>query len=305
MTACIHPAVEALGRVRNGVAPEGPVDLLWSEGKSSIYRISQPECSIIAKHCLAHVAQRERQCYEEILPLLPVRSLEYYGYAEDDGAHGWIFTEDSGGRSYSDQNGSHRRRAAQWFAAMHSATSMKRWTLADRTPAGYLAQLRAARANVLASQNNRVLPDCDKPFLLDLVRKLDRVEARWDRVQSACDAAPYSFVHADLQPKNLHVRPGGRQTRIFPLDWEHSGWGSPAVDLAYLDADCYQHSIQPQWREFTLADARRLARLGRLMQTIAAIEWGSQTLGSKYVEDAIQDIRCYHLPDFIDELLDC
>lgn len=44
------------------------------------------------------------------------------------------------------------------------------------------------------------------------------------------DGLPGCWCHHDLNPGNLLAR----QDRLFVIDWEYSGWGNPAFDLASL-----------------------------------------------------------------------
>jgi aminoglycoside phosphotransferase (APT) family kinase protein len=85
-------------------------------------------------------------------------------------------------------------------------------------------------------------------------------------------------VHGDFRPKNVYLRPAGSGIACYPIDWETAGWGVPAADLTRIDTTVYW-SVAREWREgLTLDTVNRLAQIGQVFRTIAAIDWECTSL---------------------------
>jgi hypothetical protein len=60
--------------------------------------------------------------------------------------------------------------------------------------------------------------------------------------------------------------------------WPPSRRGTAAVDLAFLDLAAYAETVLPHWRNSSFSELSRLQRAGRLLQSVAAIEWATRKL---------------------------
>jgi len=57
-----------------------------------------------------------------------------------------------------------------------------------------------------------------------------------------------------------------------------AGYGPPAVDLTRIDLHTYWSTIRSSWPEVGFETIERLARAGRVLQWVAAVDWESASL---------------------------
>ena len=98
------------------------------------------------------------------------------------------------------------------------------------------------------------------PGLLAEAEALERAVGRIDMV----------FGHNDLLPGNF-LHDG---TRMWLIDWDYAGWGSPLFDLGGLSANCGLDAGQEEWilhRYFGQAPDADLWRRYRAMKAAAAL----------------------------------
>src|SRR3990172_4316149 len=116
-----HPATLAWRQINGSRAPQA-IEVLQKQKKSEVYRllkgIRNGE-SIIAKRCVTKTGKFERVIYEEILPLLPVSQLQYYGSFQENDSYMWLFLADAGKSLFSITDKSHRGLAAHWLGGLH------------------------------------------------------------------------------------------------------------------------------------------------------------------------------------------
>src|SRR6266705_1549824 len=117
-------AVRLWELLQDGRSSARHTEVLQAGRKSAVCRLigAEPKVeSIIAKRCPTETALVERFVYETILPQLPVPSLRWYGFIEEEyGEFCWFFIEDAAGCEYSPHTPEHRVLASQWLAAIHS-----------------------------------------------------------------------------------------------------------------------------------------------------------------------------------------
>jgi hypothetical protein len=306
MTAYLaRRALDAFARLEGASGADvESVRLIQESSKSQVYRFVWKGERIIGKRCEVEAARIERMVYERVLPVLAYPSLKYYGHVEDDPESGWIFLADTGGLEYCASIEPHRIAAARWAAALHTAgTALRVAGLPDRTPRSYLARLHSARANILDAIATAPLAGPDMALLTSILTQFDSIEDRWSELSQACEAVPLTFVHGDLQPKNLHVSSNGTSVSVFAIDWEYSGWGSPVSDFAFLDETTYFAAIRDRWAVPSRNEFKRLATIGYLFHNIAGIEWASKSLPHDH---AFEDLRWYvkAVPETIGNLSD-
>ena len=235
-----HPAVRAW--LSLGGAQPHAVDVLKSARfrKRGVYRLEEagPDGSpVIAKICKRKTAEVEAAVYEELLPCLPMPSLRYYGkLLDEDRQHCWLFMEDAGVERYSPEQAEHRRLAARWLATiqLHAAEFVRTSYLPDRGPRHYMVHLLNAREEISRHIRREDAATEGGLVLADLLSKLDLVESGWGEVTAFCDTLPETVVHGDLVPKNLRILRRGGDFGLAVFDWETSGLGVQAPDLAQL-----------------------------------------------------------------------
>ena len=98
--------------------------------------------------------------------------------------------------------------------------------------AHHLRTLRLARADILRGLGDPALTRDDVTLLATVVSQCQAIAARWAELEAICALTPPTVVHGDFAPKNMRVA----AANLRPFDWGSAGWGSPAVDLAQVDA---------------------------------------------------------------------
>jgi hypothetical protein len=181
--------------------------------------------------------------------------------------------------------------AAHWVAVMHTAatTLTPPPALPDAGPERFLAHLIKGREAIRRSLvTSNTLDGARRLILERIVGQADRLEARWDLICGLCDDAPATLVHGDFRPKNVFVRRDA--TDLVAFDWETAGWGPPAPDLTRIDAEAYWRGVRTSWG-VSLETVLRWARVGRVFQLLAAIDWESTDLVFDTPETLAQPIE--------------
>ncbi len=279
-----HPALLAWEGFQSVQETPARIEVLRQHGVTGVYRLVGvgPAGNVIAKRTPAAKAQVERTVYEGVLPHAAVTSPRYYGARPvDDGAAAfWMFLEDVGADRYSDQSAAHMTLTARWIAQLHGAVTgvAAARTLPDGGPGRYQAHLAGAREKIERRLPGPDLTNDDVAMLEGVVDRLNRVDAHWSHIESCCVGLPPTVVHGDFRPKNVYLRTNGCGVACYPIDWETAGWGVPAADLTRVDLHAYW-SVAREWCEgVTFEDVRRLAWLGQVFRTLAAIDWETASL---------------------------
>jgi thiamine kinase-like enzyme len=274
------------------------------DAKSGIYRLERAGPSgsnVIAKRCTRPTALIERQVYERVLPRLSVPAPDYYGSLDEPGQpFVWLFLEDAGNTKMAQADAD---LAAEWLAHLHAdaAALATEVELPDRGPNHYLAELRTADAMFATFLREDRTPDDVRRALHILRRLIPGVTARWDAMRSVCACFPRTLVHGDFARQNIRLRLTTSRTQLLALDWETAGWGSPAADIPHWPTRFKRPRAAvpggkpPSWngavplgpyadrlgipRGGTRGrDLERLARVGTIFRTIAAIRWAADEI---------------------------
>jgi len=299
-----HPAVTAWQKLNpDRVEPEMIVVLKEQSNehhKSAVFRlegVGPAGKAVIGKRCQRSTAILERTIYEEILPHLPMPSLQYYGFLEElQGEFCWLFMEDARGEAFSPGTAQHRALAARWLGTMHTSAAefVDTALLPDRGPRFYLEQLQLGANTILQSLDNPMLNNDNIAILRTILAQYELLESRWGEVELLCDNIPQTLVHGDFVAKNIYVRTDEEGSNVLPFDWEMAGWGVPTADLSQAppssthfcanpDITEYWAIVRNFWPDLEIQILRRLARFGTLCRLLAAIEWAAQSLASEWV----------------------
>src|SRR5881296_3551681 len=305
-----HPAVVAWCRLHPNAEPLRITPLKVRRKKNQVYRldgIGWAGAPVIAKRCPKAVALVERTVYEEILPRTAVPSLHHYGFIEEpDGEYSWLFMEEATGADYSNLLADHRALAARWLGLLHSAAvhTAAAARLPDASPGRYLALLGQTRDLIQQHLDNPVLSPDDVAFIEEIRVRLDDLAAHWSRMEAICSRIPQTLVHGDFSGKNMRLRPADGDTAVVVFDWEHAGWGTPAVDLAQLtvpshrlsanpDISTYWSTVRERWPDVSLEAWRQLAYCGTVCRTMSALYWDAHNLTNDWAQSFVRSMQTY------------
>ena len=220
---------------------------------------------------------------EEFLEPLGVPILRFYGFADDpDPRHGWLFMEEATGQPYSPLNPEHRAVAGRWLATIHGGLCQPGLAarLPSLRPADYLERLRSSRDSLVQLLADVELPSGDVRTMRAIIAHYDVLETCWSRLEEACEAAPRTVVHGDFVIKNVRVRSTASGLALLVFDWELSGWGTPAADLAQLtggmvnpDLAAYRSARLASGFHLDNRSLERLANCGEFLRLIDEIAW--------------------------------
>lgn len=279
-----HPAVLAWAAVTGSARVPASVVVIRERPSphKGIYRLADVGAdgtAVFAKRAPAAQILLERIVHEQFLPRLGLSAPRYYGTGLD-GPHGWLFLEDVGDARYLQTEPDQARVAARWLGTLHVAAARIGAAdgLPDAGPSRYLHQLRAARGKVHDSLGRWTFAPAEVETLVTIMSWCDAIEARWADVEAGCAGVPATLVHGDFQPKNVFVRSNGRGLQVFPIDWEMAGWGLPPVDLTRIDVAAYWRVVREAWPDLDFVTVERLARYGRVLEAVAAVDWECESL---------------------------
>lgn len=300
-----YSAVQAWNKLCSKTSAPNSVEVLQEVKKgnsqSCIYRLNgvgPGGTSVIAKRSAARCAHVEQTIYHEILRLLPIQSLSFYGCVDEpETEYSWLFLEDAGGEEFAYSIEEHRRLAARWLGRMHVSASRVPASsrLPDRGPQHYLDHLRFTRQIIQRNLGNSALTSRDLQVVEGVLSQGHLLESRWDRVEELCHRFPRTLVHGDFAKKNFRVRSTKSGINLLAFDWEVAGYGIPAPDIAELsgrgvprqrvdrylpDTELVDYwSVVPEsWSDLGLTALKELAELGAVFRLLAAISWESESI---------------------------
>ena len=308
-----HPAVEAWNKLYPEQVEPKQIEVLKQRTNGAVYRlvgVGSENSTVIAKRCRHEKAAIERSVYTEILPHLPVPTIQYYGCVEvEDDQFCWLFLEDVGDERFSPFVEGLPALAAQWLGSMHIAADSLRvkTVLPERGPDHYLMYLRSARK---AIRQNRVIPSLkftDQTILHNIVSMCEFLEANWVQIGAFCDRMPRTFIHGDCLVKNVHVRTTPDGLTIAPFDWAGSGWGLLATDFGQLglpyhhlpptdpDYATYFSIVRDHWPGLDIHMVEQLANLGQMFWSLKVISLGVQEFDFKeaHIESIMSNLSVY------------
>jgi phosphotransferase family enzyme len=280
-----HPALRAWRSFLSRREPAQRIEVLREHGVNAVYRllgVATASGSVIAKRMPQAKARTERTLYERVLPQLPLTVPRYYGAlaAEGSEAETWLFLEDVGSERYSDTRPDHLALTARWVAQLHgsAATVADAHELSDGGPARYHRHLVSAAEKLEQRLSGPDLIGGDRALLRGIAAQVRGLAARWTSVAALCEGLPATVVHGDFRPKNVYVRAAGDRLACYPIDWETAGWGVPAADLTRIDVAVYWSAAREWCEGLSLDTVYRLAQVGQVFRTIAAIDWECTSL---------------------------
>jgi hypothetical protein len=314
-----HRSVKAWRLLEPGSPAPERIEILKLKTKSAVYRLAgvgPGGSAVIAKRCRAATAAMERTIYDEFLADLPLPALRCHGFVPD-GDFGWLFVEDAGRHAYSPDHGEHRALAGRWLGTIHRTPLSPAFQarLPDRGPGHYLQSVRSARATMLEHVDSPVLSADEAAPMRTVIAQCDVIEAHWEELEKFFEGWPRSLVHGDFVIKNLKLRNGVADPALLVYDWEMSGWGVPATDLAQSLGRCASPDLETYCAALKQdspgrgndaaspsGDLRRLADYGRLLRLVDKIYWDTVSIGGNTREFLIRPVLT--LRDYEPQLTD-
>ena len=181
--------------------------------------------------------EREILTYERILGPLNLGTARFLGAEVDPQLpRCWLFLEwVKGPLLWQLGRIRHWQQAARWLATLHHETlrlddlenhlkPVHPLSYDARAYANWMARAEAVLGDTLLRDDRRAAREFAK-----IVRRYDRV------IQRLCQL-PKTLVHSEFFPANIVMRWTGTEHRVCPIDWELTGWGPGALDLAALAA---------------------------------------------------------------------
>ncbi len=301
-----HPAVQAWRELQSVRTEPERIEILKGKLPNQAKRSKRFVCrlvgmgpagsAVIGKRCWRFNAVIESAIYKEMLPYLPIPSLNYYGLVEEaNGKFCWLFLEDAGEEAYSALVAEHRALSAQWLGLMHtSATQVTPPAcLPDKGPKHYLKRLQFARNAILRNLVNLALQADDLAILDAIVGQYDVLESHWGQVAEFCEGIPQTLVHGDFVKKNLRVRSNHAGTDLLSFDWGEAGWGAPATDIKDVDVTGYWSVVRHHWPWLNVQAIQRLAIVGKIFRCLDAICWELPRFKKEWLETPMSNMRIY------------
>lgn len=267
--------------------------------KSTVVRlggVTGYEGSIMAKRCPTPQARIEHLVYTKILSQIPYPALHSFGMMEGPSSgYSWLFVEEATGEEYSYKDVGHRTLAAEWLGILHvtAAELTAQYDLPARDLEHYLGLANLAQRTLEESSANPALTGEQLQVINDLKKQSELLQSRIPEIQPILDSMPKTIVHGGFYGKNARV--GWRQGRqvILAYDWESTGWGYPAIDLAFVDLELYQTYCSAYGLDLSLSSLRELAVFGKMLWVVKAIPGEGKTLASPWLDKVMYKLAYY------------
>jgi Ser/Thr protein kinase RdoA (MazF antagonist) len=200
----------------------------------------------------------------------------------------------------------HRRVAGRWLARLHVGAAERVLTgLPNRGLEQFLMALRTGASATEWVADHPDLSTDERTGLRRARRALDVTEARWPEIQALAAPLPVTLVHGDLVRKNVRVAGAPGESTLLAFDWERSGRGTAALDLAQLEGsrrfsanpclDAYRAELRNNGLDIPLEDVRRAAMVGTILRCLDGVEWAASGLSPRWVHNPTADLTVYGL----------
>lgn len=290
-------ASELWAAVDGGSPPDSVQTLKPAHRKSAVLRLlgagpdGQP---VVAKQAVRASIEIEARVYRDLLAHLPVASTQLLGTAPE-GDRAWLFLEDAGDTPFDPKRDDHRRLAAVWMAQVHGgALPLPQVSeLPDRGPGHYRAMLRSVEELLRETLGNPALSAGEAAVVEGVLEACEELGSRWASLAAALDEAPATIVFGGFSGKNARVRSSATGLVLMPFDFESAGYGCPAIDLVYLDADAYVREAGGWWGGLDLAGFDRLRGIGRVLGGLKAIPGERKVLLDEAPAKAVAKLQWY------------
>lgn len=282
-----------------GSPPQSVETLKPAHRKSAVLRLvgAGPDGeSVVAKRAASHSIEVEARVYRDVLPHLPVSATRLLG-AAPEGDRAWLFLEDAGETPFESGRAEHRRLAAVWMARVHGGAQQLPAVseLPDRGPDHYRELLRSVVALLRETLGNPALSAEEVEVVEGVLAACEAIESSWPRLAATLEESPSTIVFGGFSSKNARVRESGDGPVLMPFDFESAGYGCPAIDLVYPDAEAYVQEARGWWSGLDRGEFDRLQGIGRALGGLKAIPGERKVLLGPSPSKAVAKLRWYGL----------
>jgi hypothetical protein len=225
--------------------------------------------SVVAKRAPSRVVALEATVYNSVLPAVGLRSLGCLGTVHSaERGFSWIFLEKAVGVMLDVSDPDHLSSLTRWIAVLHqrSVGMEPRGGIPFRSPESYESRISEERSALVRLQSS-TFDVSDREVIDDLVGIFDDILHEWPRYAASLNALEPVFIHGDLAPENVWLGTAGTsEQRLFVMDWEKSGIGPAALDLARLDPVEYARALGLSEQRGFLHQLRLQQTLGRMLR---------------------------------------
>lgn len=252
--------------------------------------------SVVAKRAARTSIEIEARVYRDVLAQLPITATRLLGTAPD-GERSWLFLEDAGEQPFDSGLASHRRLAAVWMAQVHGGARLLPGVseLPDRGPSHYRALLASVEALLGETLGNPALSSEESAVAEGALEACGALRSSWPHAAAALAEAPPTIVFGGFSSKNACVRESADGPVLMPFDFESAGFGCPAIDLVYPDAEAYVQEAQGWWTGLGIGEFERLRGVGRILGGLKAIPGEHRVLLGPAPSKAVAKLRWYGL----------
>lgn len=295
----IPTALSLWEQVSSDGHPPSQVSILKaSNRKSAVYRLEGADprgTAVIAKRARRSTIENERRVYQEILSVLPIRSLRLYCSADDkDRRYSWLFLEDAGEVKWSKSSPEHRHLAAQWLAQVHLGAErlVGKVSLPCTGVIYYRDLARLANQTILTILSNHALPAKTYKLLEQVASDCSVFESRWGIVERILTRIPSTLALPGFEGKNARVRNVESGLELLAYDFENAFLGAPAMELRDIDTAVYWQMAGKSWG-VDIDYIILLATVGGALFGLKSIPGETESLLSEWPEHSLQRINYY------------
>lgn len=280
-----------------GSPPESVQTLKPAHRKSAVLRLlgaGRNGQSVVAKQAASASIEIEVRVYRDLLAHLPVSSTQLLGTAPE-GDRSWLFLEDAGDTPFDSKQPDHRRLAAVWMAKVHGgALPLPHVSeLPDRGPSHYRTMLHSVEELLRETLRNPALSAEEVAVVEGIIKACGELGSRWAHLAATLAAAPATVTFGGFSSKNARVRSSAAGPVLMPFDFESAGYGCPAIDLVYVDADTYVGEAGRWWSGLDSAEFDRLQGIGRVLGGLKAIPGERKVLLDEAPSKAVAKLHWY------------
>ena len=161
----------------------------------------------------------------------------------------------------------------------------------------YVKAIRVANERLAAALETSTIREGGRRVIRSIISLCTLAEPRVPALTRACAALRPTLVHGDPSSECVRLAQG----EVYALDWEFCRWAPPVPDLYVLHGNPaalyrYCDAIAEHGERPAQPMIRDLAALGYGLRLLAAVEWASPYLETRWPEKGLARLRAYEDP---------